>query len=69
MSESELLLGIDIGTTHIKALLAGPDGHVASVSKSQTPFETVNAGSRCRSTPCVLRSLQPSRRWAMSDGG
>jgi len=42
MSESELLLGIDIGTTRIKALLAGPDGHVAGVGMSQTPFETVN---------------------------
>jgi sugar (pentulose or hexulose) kinase len=42
MSESELLLGIDIRTTRIKALLAGPDGHVAGVGMSQTPFETVN---------------------------
>jgi sugar (pentulose or hexulose) kinase len=42
MSDSELLLGIDIGTTRIKALLAGPDGHVAGVGMSQTPFETVN---------------------------
>jgi xylulokinase len=42
MSESELLLGIDIGTTRIKALLASPDGRVAGVRVSQTPFETVN---------------------------
>jgi len=42
MSDSDLLLGIDIGTTRIKALLAGPDGHVAGVGMSETPFETVN---------------------------
>lgn len=44
MSDSELLLGIDIGTTRVKALLVGLDGRVAGIGMAPTPFETV--GSR-----------------------
>lgn len=43
MGDSDLVLGIDIGTTGIKALLAGGDGRVAGIGAVATPF-TARAG-------------------------
>ncbi len=54
MSEPDLLLGIDIGTTRVKALLAGPDGRIAGIGMAPTPFET--AGSHVEMPLASLRA-------------
>jgi xylulokinase len=41
MTSSELLLGIDIGTTRVKALLADAAGRVVGAGVADTPFETI----------------------------
>lgn len=41
---TELLLGIDIGTTNIKAVLAAPDGHVVAQAQTDYSMERLKPG-------------------------
>ena len=65
MNETELLLGIDIGTTRIKALLVGLDGEVAGIGLAPTPFETI--GSRFEMSLDALRAAIAAAVAALGD--
>lgn len=65
MSQSEFLLGIDIGTTRIKALLIGLDGRIAGIGMAPTPFET--SGSRFEMTLEALRAAIATAVTALGD--
>ena len=39
-----MLLGLDLGTTNVKALLVTPDGEVTSEGSSPVPLHHVNDG-------------------------
>ena len=43
-SATDVLCGVDIGTTHIKAVLLSEDGAVVSVAKEPTPVTTDGYG-------------------------
>src|SRR5579875_258782 len=42
---TDLLCGVDIGTTHIKAVLVAEDGSVVSVAKAATPVSSDGYGA------------------------
>lgn len=51
----EVLVGIDIGTTRVKALLVGPDGRELGHAERPTPWQRVDGGTIA--DPLVLATL------------